>query len=182
MTALIDRICRAIEWIMVVLLAVMVVLVFGNVVLRYGFNSGITLSEELSRWLFVWLTFLGGAVALHENAHLGTDMLVGRLGRRGKLVCLGLSQLLMLYVSWLLFSGSLAQTRINWDVEAPVSGVSMAWFYSSGVVFAVLTGIVLSMHLARTLGGKLAEHELVAVRESEDLAPAHSVPADDRNR
>ena len=54
----------------------MVVLVFGNVVLRYGFNSGITVSEELSRWLFVWLTFLGAIVALREHGHLGTDMLV----------------------------------------------------------------------------------------------------------
>ncbi|NDY93911.1 TRAP transporter small permease, partial [Ideonella livida] len=47
-----------IEQLMVGLLAVMVVLVFGNVVLRYAFNSGITVSEELSRWAFVWLTFL----------------------------------------------------------------------------------------------------------------------------
>jgi drug/metabolite transporter (DMT)-like permease len=46
-------------------LAVMVVLVFTNVVLRYALNSGIAVSEELSRWLFVWLTFLGGIVALH---------------------------------------------------------------------------------------------------------------------
>ncbi|MFX9664927.1 TRAP transporter small permease subunit, partial [Acinetobacter baumannii] len=38
------------------LLAAMVVLVFGNVVLRYAFNSGLTMSEEVSRWLFVWLT------------------------------------------------------------------------------------------------------------------------------
>lgn len=37
----------------------MVVLVFTNVVLRYALNSGIAVSEELSRWLFVWLTFLG---------------------------------------------------------------------------------------------------------------------------
>ena len=49
-----------------VLLAVMVVLVFGNVVLRYGFNSGITVSEELSRWLFVWMTFLGAIVGLQR--------------------------------------------------------------------------------------------------------------------
>jgi TRAP-type C4-dicarboxylate transport system permease small subunit len=40
-------------------LAAMVVLVFGNVVLRYVLNMGITLSEEVSRWLFVYLTFLG---------------------------------------------------------------------------------------------------------------------------
>ena len=60
-------------------LAIMVVLVFGNVVLRYGFNSGITVSEEVSRWLFVWLTFLGAIVALREHGHLGVDMLVKRL-------------------------------------------------------------------------------------------------------
>ena len=45
--------CRVIDVLIAVALAIMVVLVFGNVVLRYGFNSGITMSEELSRWLFV---------------------------------------------------------------------------------------------------------------------------------
>ena len=88
-------------------LAVMVVLVFGNVVLRYGFNSGITVSEELSRWLFVWLTFLGAIVALREHGHLGVDMLVSRLPPIGKKVCLIVSQLLMLYVTWLLLDGQL---------------------------------------------------------------------------
>jgi TRAP-type C4-dicarboxylate transport system permease small subunit len=81
---------------MVACLALMVVLVFGNVVLRYGFNSGITVSEELSRWLFVWMTFLGAVVAVKENAHLGTDMLVAPAAPAGKKLCLGLSQLLML--------------------------------------------------------------------------------------
>ena len=53
----------------------------------------ISLSEELSRWLFVWMTFLGAVVALGDRAHLGTDMLVGRLGRRGKQFCLALAYL-----------------------------------------------------------------------------------------
>src|SRR4028119_2000641 len=105
-------------------LAIMVVLVFGNVVLRYGFNSGITVSEEVSRWLFVWLTFLGAIVALKEHGHLGTDMLVSRLPRSGKKACLLLGQALMLYVNWLLFRGALEQATINWDVQAPVTGAS----------------------------------------------------------
>lgn len=46
----------------------MVVMVFGNVVLRYAFNSGIAISEEVSRWLFVWITFLGAIVAVRERA------------------------------------------------------------------------------------------------------------------
>ena len=75
----IDGYCRLLEIVIALLLALMVVLVFGNVVLRYGFNSGITVSEEVSRWAFVWLTFLGAIVALKEHGHLGSDMLVSRL-------------------------------------------------------------------------------------------------------
>ena len=72
---LINGYCRLLAVLMVLSLAAMVVMVFGNVVMRYGFNSGITLSEELSRWLFVWMTFLGAVVAINERGHLGTDSL-----------------------------------------------------------------------------------------------------------
>ena len=51
----IERYCRVLDGLIAAFLAVMVLLVFGNVVLRYAFNSGITVSEELSRWLFVWV-------------------------------------------------------------------------------------------------------------------------------
>jgi TRAP-type transport system small permease protein len=52
-------------------LAIMVV--FGNVVLRYAFNSGITVSEEVPRWLFVWLIVLGAIIALRQHGHLGIE-------------------------------------------------------------------------------------------------------------
>ena len=170
MTKLLDLYCRALEALMALALAMMVVLVFGNVVLRYAFDSGITVSEEVSRWLFVWLTFLGAVVALKEHGHLGTDMLVGKLGPTGKRVCLVLAQVLMLYVTWLLISGSLAQARINADVEAPVTGASVAIFYGSGVFFGVSSGLLLLRELWRTLTGRLQDSELVMVQESEDLA------------
>jgi TRAP-type C4-dicarboxylate transport system permease small subunit len=162
--------CRALEGVIAVLLALMVVLVFGNVVLRYAFNGGITVSEELSRWLFVWMTFLGALVALREHGHLGTDMLVGRLGRTGKRVCLALAQAAMLGVTGLLLRGSWAQMQINLDVEAPVSGLSMAWVYGVGVVFAIGSGVILLGQFWRTLSGQVSDAELVAVQESEDLA------------
>jgi TRAP-type C4-dicarboxylate transport system permease small subunit len=179
MTVLIDRYCKALEWLIALLLAVMVLLVFGNVVLRYAANSGITVSEELSRWLFVWMTFLGAVVALKEHGHLGTDMLVSRLGPTGKKVCLVLAQVLMLYATWLLFTGSLAQAKINWEVEAPVSGLSVAIFYASGIVFAVSTAVILLRELWRTLSGQLRDDELVMVQESEDLAALEAKQAHD---
>ena len=103
----------------VLCLAAMVVLVFANVVLRYAFNTGITVSEELGRWLFVWLTFLGAIIAMKEHGHLGMDSLVARLPVLGKKVCLVVSQLLMLYATWLFLQGSWVQTMINRDVAAP---------------------------------------------------------------
>jgi TRAP-type C4-dicarboxylate transport system permease small subunit len=152
-------------------------LVFGNVVLRYAFNTGITVSEEVSRWLFVWLVFLGAIVALKEHAHLGSDMLVSRLPVIGKKICLVVGQLLMLYVTWLLFSGSLAQVRINWEVEAPVTGASVGIFYLAGVVFAVSAGVLLLRELWRTLSGQLRDEELVMVKESEEAAEFEELQA-----
>ncbi|MFM2119019.1 MAG: hypothetical protein RL722_487 [Pseudomonadota bacterium] len=178
MSAVLDRYCRALEWLLVILLALMVVLVFGNVVMRYAFNSGITVSEEVSRWLFVWMTFLGAIVALREHGHLGTDMLTSRLPFAGKKLCAIVAQLMMLYVTWLLFSGSLAQTRINWEVEAPVSGVSMGLFYAAGVVFAVSTAVILLLQLWQTVSGQVSEADLALIKESEDLAQVDALHLD----
>ncbi len=162
--------CKLLELLLVALLAVMVLMVFGNVVLRYGFNSGITFSEELSRWAFVWMTFLGAIVALKENGHLGTDMLIGRLGPTGKKVCLAIAETLMLYAVWLLLSGSWSQVKISWDVEAPVTGWSMAWLPIACVVFAISAAVLHVLKLGKLVTGRLRDDELVTVQESEDLA------------
>ena len=171
---LIDGYCQLISYLIAALLALMVVLVFGNVFMRYAVNSGFSISEELSRWLFVWLTFLGAVAALRSNAHLGTDMLVGKLGPLGKKICMGLSLLLMLYCLWLLFKGSYDQSVINWDTTSAVMEVSMSWFYASGMVFAVLSAPILLGDLWRLLSGQIDDDHLVLMQESEEAPhPAH---------
>ena len=62
---------KLLELLIVVSMVAMVFMVFGNVVLRYGFNSGIDVSDEMSRYCFVWLTYLGAMVAMREKGHLG---------------------------------------------------------------------------------------------------------------
>lgn len=173
----IDRACRGLEGVIAAMLAAMVVLVFGNVVLRYLFNSGITVSEEVSRWLFIWMTFLGAIVALREHGHLGVDMVVQRLPAWAKKICLGLGHLLMLYILWLLLQGSIAQARINWDVTAPTTGASMAIVYLSCVVFAVCAGFLMLLDLLRLVTGKISESELVMVQESEEAVQLQQILA-----
>ena len=165
----IDLVCRVFGVLMVTCLALMVLMVFGNVVLRYGFNSGITASEELSRWLFVWMTFLGSVVALRKHAHLGTDSLIVRLPPAGKKACFVAAHLLMLYMCWLMARGGWQQTVINAGTTSAVMEASMAWFYVSGVLFSVLAAIIIVHELYKLFTGKLAEEELVAVAESDDM-------------
>jgi TRAP-type transport system small permease protein len=171
----IDGMCRLFGMLMVACLALMVLMVFGNVVLRYGFNSGITVSEELSRWLFVWMTFLGAIVAVRKHAHLGTDALVSRLPLVGKKLCFAAAHGLMLYVCWLMGRGAWQQTLINLDTTSAVMQVSMGWLYASGVVFAVLAGAFVLIELLRLVTGRLAERDLIGVVESDDVP--HGQPA-----
>ena len=166
---LIDGYCRVIGYLIAAMLALMVVLVFGNVFMRYVLNSGFTVSEELSRWLFVWMTFLGAVVALRDNGHLGTDMLVGRLGARGKRICMGLALVLMLYCVWLLFRGSYDQAIVNWGSTSAVMEVSMSWFYGVGMVFSVLAALILLSDLWRLLSGQITDDHLMLIQESEDV-------------
>jgi len=168
MTRFFDIICKAIEYLIAAFMAGMVVLVFGNVLLRYGFNSGITLSEELSRWLFVWMTFLGAIVALRSHEHLGTDMLVGRLGPVGKKICMGLSQLLMMMCCYLLFKGAYEQAIINWTSTSAVMEVSLSWVYFPGIIFAVLGGLLIALDFFKIITGQTKNEDLMMFQESEE--------------
>jgi TRAP-type C4-dicarboxylate transport system permease small subunit len=168
MARVLDLYCTLLKGVIALCLAVMVVLVFGNVVLRYGFNSGITISEELSRWLLVWLTFLGAIVAVREHTHLGIDSLIRMLPAWGKRICFIVNYCLMLFADWLLLSGSWRQTLINIDDRAPATGLSIGIFYFAGVVFGVSAGILLLYDLFRVVSGQASEADMVAVRETED--------------
>lgn len=163
---------RFMNMVIVVSLALMVIMVFSNVVLRYAFNSGITASEELSRFLFLWLIFVGAIVAMKERAHLGVDTLISRLPRGGKVAFVIISNLLMLWVCYLFFVGSWRQTVVGWGTDMPATGISMAFHYATGLVMSVGIGVILIRNTWRVVTGKATDVELVQVTESEEVETA----------
>jgi len=167
---LIGRYCQLLTVIIVICLALMVLMVFSNVVMRYAFNSGIAISEELSRWLFLWLIFLGASIAVHEQCHMGSDMVMDLLPPKVQRVAMVLGQLLMLWTTWLLLKGSWAQTMINWEVLAPVSEYSMAWVYATGIVFSMGTGIMLLSDMWFTVQGKLTPVQMRKAHQAAERA------------
>jgi TRAP-type C4-dicarboxylate transport system permease small subunit len=159
---------RALDALLAALLLAMVLMVFGNVVLRYLFNSGITVSEELSRFCFVWLTFVGGVVATYEGAHLGMDNVVSKLSRRGQLACLAASQVLILACCAVLLWGTWRQHDINASNAAPVTGLSMIWIFGLGYLVGAGIAVHALRELWRIASGRVGDDELVQVRESEE--------------
>lgn len=141
----------ALKTLIVACLVCITVLIFANVVLRYGFNSGLFFSEEISRLAFVWLVFAGSQLMLHENGHIGVDILTSRVSAKVAKHLMTVAYLAMLYATWLFLEGSWKQTLINLHVGAPSTGVSMALFYGAGLVFAVLSTVLLCAQLGRHL-------------------------------
>jgi TRAP-type transport system small permease protein len=158
---------------LVVMLSTMVVMVFGNVVLRYGFNAGIISSEELSRFLFIWITFLGAVIAMRENAHLGLDSVVRLLPHAGKKTCFAISNLLMLGCCVLMFYGTWRQHHINATTMSAVLEIPMSWVYGVGYLTSVAMGLMIISKLIRLAAGKISNDELIQVHDSEEDASPH---------
>lgn len=159
---------KALETVIVVSLALMAILVFGNVVLRYAFDSGIAVSEELSRLLFVWLIFLGAILASRQHAHIGFDTLVRRLPTFWKKTVLAGSGGLMLVASLIFVVGGWRQTLINLDNSYPVLGISYAWLYGVAVVFGIGMAVSIGFNLWDALTQKHTDDELILTKNLAD--------------
>lgn len=144
---------RVTEWIMALMLAVMVSLVFGNVVLRYVFNSGIVAAEEIARLMFVWLVFLGATLALRRNQHLGLDFLQARLPARVRRACAVVSHLLMLYALYLFVTGSWTQLLIGTQTYSTVLRFPMAFYAAAGFFPAIAMALTILANLWKILLG-----------------------------
>jgi TRAP-type C4-dicarboxylate transport system permease small subunit len=168
MNRLVDMYFRALKFAVVACLSSMVILVFGNVVLRYVFNSGIAISEEFSRWLFVWLTIFGATIALREHTHLGMDSVVSRLPITGKKVAFVLSHAMMIGCVLIMLYGGWYLVVVNNDIYAAATGLPISMFYGVEVVFAISALPLLVYELFIVVTGKVTEDDLVQIRDSEE--------------
>lgn len=158
---LLDRIVKGVEWILVGMFGIMAILVFGNVVLRYGFNSGIVFSEEVSRFMFMWLTLIGALIVMKDHGHLGMSSVVEKLGERGQRISRFLADALTLTCCLLLAHGTWKQVVIGMDDHAPVTGIPMGIIQSSLLISSIGMALVLAYSLWRQLTGRMPREELV---------------------
>ena len=109
-------------------LALMATLVFVNVVLRYGFGSGIAASEELSRLLFVWMVFIGATAAYPAGEHMAFTALAARLRTRPAALAVwtAVIRVLVIVAAGLVAWGAWQQVVVGLGSHSVVLGYSTA--------------------------------------------------------
>jgi TRAP-type transport system small permease protein len=151
---------RAAECFLAITLVGMVLAVFINVILRYGFNTGIVFYEELSRLLFVWMVCIGAALVFAENEHLGFDMLTARLRGPARAVCRWLSRIAIAICLQLVIKGSWEQVIAGLQSFSSVMHYPLALVAAAALVMAVLMAIALMVEIVRDPAGMTADDEM----------------------
>jgi TRAP-type transport system small permease protein len=142
---------RITHWLMAGCLAVMAVAVFINVVLRYGFGSGIAASEELSRLLFVWMVFIGATAAYPAGEHMAFTSLVGMLQKRPLAFAFmtALIRLLVLLACVLVGWGAWQQVVVGMDSTSVVLGYPAALLPLPAFLASAAIGVMALIELVR---------------------------------
>jgi TRAP-type C4-dicarboxylate transport system permease small subunit len=156
-----SRVQRLAESAMALALAVMALAVFVNVVLRYGFGSGIAASEELSRLLFVWMVFIGATAAYPLGEHMAFTTLLRPLQRRplAMKVAACLIHAFVVLACALVGWGAWQQVVVGLGGKSVVMGYSSALLPLPAFLSSVAIGVMALINLLR---GKAIElgHEV----------------------
>jgi len=159
MDALFKKLRSALYWISVGSMTFMLVLIFMQVVTRYIFGTTFEWSEELARFLFVWVVFLGSALIMGESGHLAVQILPTKLeGTVAGLVLEVFVNLCSYAFTMLLLVQGAKMTSVMTFQTAPGLGISMSVVYSIIPISACLMTLYLLKDTLKIIA-KIREHK-----------------------
>jgi tripartite ATP-independent transporter DctM subunit len=154
---------RSIEWISVIVTIAMTVVVFLQVTNRYIFNNPLSWTEEVARFLFVWITFLGAFLALKSKAHIGVNSFVALFSTRTRTILENVVIFLMIfYLLFLIQVGS----KIVYETAhslSPALNIPYAYLYISIPASAILMVSHLTVQLFHSRSKTMAFSGIISI-------------------
>jgi TRAP-type transport system small permease protein len=157
------------RWIVIAMMAVMVVLVFMNVVCRYIFNFSIIWAEEVSQYLMIWVAFLAAGLALRQGRHVAIEMLQDRLPPTARRMTRHLVALLLIVFMGILTVLGFRFARFAWDQESPVLNIPLGIPYLAVPIGALLLMIHLFFLYRAYLDGRYEAAESLEAEIDEEV-------------
>jgi TRAP-type C4-dicarboxylate transport system permease small subunit len=147
-SSLIRRLTQFVEWTLVALSILIFVVVFLQVLFRYLLRQPLFWSEELPRYLLIWMTFLAAALAQKHDAHINITLCIAPLSTRARQALKILTDAVILAFFWvLIYSGSLV-TSITAHHRSTALQLPMGLVYAALPVGAILMSLYLLLQIA----------------------------------
>lgn len=165
-TKTINFLFRIIEILIAIFLAIMIILTFANVVLRFVFHKGFAYSEEVARISFIYLVYLGSIVAMKENNHLMVDSLIMKVPMAAKRVVYFLIQAITIWIMALLTQGAWQVSMQNKNNSWVVTHYPVFFVQFAGVVLGIAFIIICIANLIKLIVFKEDPLELIKPHDS----------------
>jgi TRAP-type C4-dicarboxylate transport system permease small subunit len=165
MKKILNTLFKGVEILIALFLAVMIVLVFMNVVLRQ-FNRGFAWSEEIARLCFIYLVYLGTIGAMRDNRHLLIESLLLRVPPLAQKIIYALVQIIIIWLMVILTQGSWGLTLQNLNDNWVATKFPTWLVYAIGILTGVSIIIIALANLFRMVFLKMPVAELISAHDS----------------
>lgn len=148
---------RLVRWTVILLMFIMTILVFVQIVSRYVFNMPLGWSEEMARFSFVWVSFLGASALMQVREHINVTVFLERFPAWLRAACLFTAGLGALVCIYFFLAGGVALTVNEWRQLAPATELPMGWVYLVIPLSSALMGLwvlIQTVEAALKLGGR----------------------------
>ncbi|MEB5471058.1 MULTISPECIES: TRAP transporter small permease [Virgibacillus] len=124
------------EYLLVILSATMVLVIFLQVVMRYVLGSSLSWSEELARYCFIWSVYIGISYGVKRKRHISVDVLLVMLKERGRLILTILTNcLFIIFATIIIYYGADITIRLlSWGQDSPALQIPMGVVYLAAPV------------------------------------------------
>lgn len=138
------------EYLLVGSLVFNVILVFVQVIMRSVFNYSLSWSEELSRYIFIWQTWLGASTALKYNEHIKVELIfsfvknkkIQNVVRFLANIIWFLFSLFLAYNGWELVQSMIARNALSSGMRVPLAFIYVTLPFSSFIICLRLLPII----------------------------------------
>lgn len=165
-----DRLFKGIDILTGIFTGLMVLFVFLNVVLRTFFNSGLTWSEELARYLFVYVTYIGAVSAMRSNAHMGVDTVISRVSPKVQLLFYAISQTIIALIMCILVNGAFKMVLQNTQSRTAALNIPYSILYFSGMITGLSIAVLAVGNIIYALNHPDQIGKIVTTNNEEDEA------------
>lgn len=113
--------------------AVMVIVIFWQVVMRYVFNDSLSWSEELGRYIFIWMSWIGVSMGAREGQHIKIDMITDRLSFKIRHITYILADVIVLVICLIItyYGVYLVDQLLSINARSAPLHISQAWGYAA---------------------------------------------------